>query len=250
MSRPFDKKLNSLTRSIFYQPKPPIWDSNITDFNMAINSDSSMQNNNRINNLGTTPTDRIVSDDEIIIVDSDEEIYSDEDAFEHEYVIDNVYLEECDFLDTDKQNGVHYIGLCSYLPDRRLTLYANAIRPKTLFKYSHAHSLSYLQLYSIIKIRNPVIDIMQLAILDDNTYTVIVKTHWLRIIQRTWKKVFQLRKSVLNKRMQIGSIRLFELSGKYPEDATYMPTLQGMLHNYRCQYELPDDDEYLFSECH
>lgn len=215
---------------------------------MAINSDSSTQNRN--NNLGNTPTDSIVYDDDIIIVDSDEDIYSDEDAFEHEYVIDNVYLDERDFLDTDKQNGTHYIGLCSYLPDRRLTLYANAIRPQTLFKYSHAHSLSYLQLYSIIKIRNPSIDIMQLAILADNTYTVIVKTHWLRIVQRTWKKVFQLRKNVLNKRMQIGSIRLFELSGKYPADATYMPTLQGMLHNYRCQYALPDGDEYLFSECH
>lgn len=214
---------------------------------MAINSDSSMQNNNRINTLGTA---EIISDDDIIIVDSDEDIYSDEDAFEHEYVIDNVYLDERDFLDTDKQNGKHYIGLCSYLPDRRLTLYANAIRPQTLFKYSHAYSLSYLQLYSIIKIRNPVIDIMQLAILADNTYTVIAKTHWLRIVQRTWKKVFQLRKTVLNKRMQLGSIRLFELSGKYPSDATYMPTLRGMLHNYCCQYALPDDDEYLFSECH
>ena len=214
---------------------------------MAINSDSSMQNNNRINTLGT---DIIASDDDIIIVDSDEDIYSDEDAFEHEYVIDNVYLDERDFLDTDKQNGTHYIGLCSYLPDRRLTLYANAIRPQTLFKYSHTYSLSYLQLYSIIKIRNPSIDIMQLEILADNTYTVIVKTHWLRIVQRTWKKVFQQRKAVLNKRMQLGSIRLFELSGKYPADATYMPTLSGMLHKYRCQYALPDCDEYLFSECH
>ena len=210
---------------------------------MAINSDSS----NRINDLGN---DSVASDDDIILVDSDEDIYSDEDAFEHEYVIDNVYLDECDFLDTDKQNGRHYIGLCSYLPDRRLTLYANAIRPQTLFKYSHAYSLSYLQLYSIIKIRNPSIDIMQLAILDDNTYTVIVKTHWLRIIQRTWKKVFQQRKNVLNKRMQLGSIRLFELSGKYPADAAYMPTLSGMLHNYRCQYALPECDDYLFSECH
>lgn len=215
---------------------------------MAINSDSSTQNRN--NNVGNTPTESIVYDDDIIIVDSDEDIYSDEDAFEHEYVIDNVYLDERDFLDTDKQNGTHYIGLCSYLPDRRLTLYANAIRPQTLFKYSHAYSLSYLQLYSIIKIRNPVIDIMQLAILADNTYTVIVKTHWLRIIQRTWKKVFQLRKTVLNKRIQLGSIRLFELSGKYPADATYMPTLQGMLHNYRCHYSLPECDDYLFSECH
>ena len=164
---------------------------------MAINSDSSTQNRN--NNLVTTPTDNISSDDDIIIVDSDEDIYSDEDAFEHEYVIDNVYLDERDFLDTDKQNGTHYIGLCNYLPDRRLTLYANAIRPQTLFKYSHAHSLSYLQLYSIIKIRNPSIDIMQLAILDDNTYTVIVKTHWLRIVQRTWKKVFQQRKNEIGR---------------------------------------------------
>ena len=244
----FDKKLNSVTCSIFDQHTPPIWDSNIKEVNMAINSGSSMQPH--VNDLGTTQRDSISSDDAVIIVDSDEDIYSDEDAFEDEYVIDNIYLEEQDFLDTEKQNGTHYIGLCSHFPDRKLTLYANSMRPKTFFKYSHAHTLSYLQLYSIIKIRKPVIDIMQLAILDDATYTVILKTHWLRIIQRTWKKIFQLRKSVLNKRMQPSSIRLFEISGKYPSDANYMPTLNGMLYKYSCQYEMPACDDYLFTECH
>ena len=57
--------------------------------------------------LSATPTDSINSDDlmrsedtnTVIILDSDEEIYTD-DEHEDEYVIDNIYRDESEYLDT------------------------------------------------------------------------------------------------------------------------------------------------------
>ena len=203
-----------------------------------------------------TPTDSIDSDDlmrsedtnTVIILDSDGEIYTD-DEHEDEYIIDDIYRDECEYLDTEKQSGHYYIGIVgSISPDA--ILYANSMRPQTFFKYAYAHSLSYLQLYSIFRIRKPKIEIIKLFVLDDSTHTAILKTHWLRIVQRTWKKIHNQRKIILNKRMSFGSRRLFEISGRYPPDANYMPSIKGMLHTYNKSIINSGDSGFLFSECH
>jgi len=184
----------------------------------------------------------------ILDSESDEELYIDEDELENEYDIDDIYREECDFLDTEKQDGHYYLGLCSYMPDNNLILYANAIEPRTFFKHVPSYVMSYLRVYSIFKIRNPTMDIMKLSILDDNTYTVLVKTYWLRIIQRTWKRVYKQRKDILNKRMNLNVRRLFEITGRYPPDISSMPSLKGMLLHMHEPRNCVDD--YLFVEGH
>ena len=47
----------------------------------------------------------------------------------------------------------------------------------------------------------------------------VIKTFWLRIIQRTWKKVFKERKRILQ------NIHLRQIRGK-----VFMPSLKGMLY--------------------
>lgn len=215
---------------------------------------SSVSEENQEYVYNNTPTDSINSDDlmrsedtnTVIILDSDEEIYTDD---EHdEYIIDNIYRDECEYLDTEKQSGHYYIGVVGCLIITSLLLYANSIRPQTFFKYAYAHSLSYLQLYSIFRIRKPKIEIIKLLILDDSTHIAILKTHWLRIVQRTWKKIHNQRKIILNKRMSLGSRRLFEISGRYPPEACYMPSIRGMLNAYN--KSTTENNCFLFSECH
>lgn len=227
---------------------------------MSVNSSLSgvsdlYADNHDYENLSATPTDSINSNDlmrsedtnTVIILDSDEEIYTD-DEHEDEYVIDNIYRDESDYLDTEKQEGHYYIGVAGCISTSAI-LYANSIRPQSFFKYSYAHSLSYLQLYSIFRIRRPRIDIMKLSILDDSTHVAILKTHWLRIVQRTWRKIYNERKIVVKKRMMPETRRLFEISGRYPQYASYMPTIKGMLNTYK-KPPIRDIDEYLFTECH
>lgn len=57
----------------------------------------------------------------------------------------------------------------------------------------------------------------------------VIKTFWLRIVQRTWKKVFLKQKEIWNKRMSFHSIRYREIHGSYPSDCSYYPTIYGML---------------------
>jgi len=57
----------------------------------------------------------------------------------------------------------------------------------------------------------------------------ILKTFWIRIIQRTWKKICKQRQQVRNSRIQISALLFREIHGKWPQNCCYMPTLRGML---------------------
>jgi hypothetical protein len=57
----------------------------------------------------------------------------------------------------------------------------------------------------------------------------IIKTFWLRLVQRAWKRVFQERKRVSKKRMMQSSLRHREIHGVWPKDCRYFPLLHGML---------------------
>jgi len=62
---------------------------------------------------------------------------------------------------------------------------------------------------------------MQIALcikLNTGEYVCVIKTYWLKIIQRTWKKVFKERLRVLK------NIYLRNIKGK-----VFMPSLKGML---------------------
>ena len=63
-----------------------------------------------------------------------------------------------------------------------------------------------------------------------NGYTVcIIKTMWLKIIQRAWKRVFKERKHVLKMRCQVQSLKHREITGWWPNNCRYYPSLQGLL---------------------
>ena len=131
---PIDKKLNSFLYCIFYQLTTPVWDINSTDMSSIttlIDMDMDMEDIESTDGVSILSDDLLQSEDSntVIAVDSDEEIYSDDDEHEDEYVIDNIFREECEFLDSEKVDGKHYIGLCRYFPTHKLMLYANAIRP-------------------------------------------------------------------------------------------------------------------------
>ena len=106
---------------------------------------------------------------------------------ETEEMIERIYFHEQDFLDSEKENKHYYIGNNKISDNKQYILYANSVTPNTFFRFNINHIQSYLLDYSIF-VTSPNIDIMQLFILDDYTYTVVIKTYWLRIIQRHWKK--------------------------------------------------------------
>uniref|UniRef100_A0A6C0ARV3 Uncharacterized protein n=1 Tax=viral metagenome TaxID=1070528 RepID=A0A6C0ARV3_9ZZZZ len=166
-----------------------------------------------------------------VIITGDEYDTSENDSIDSMVNDDyeDIFDEDQDHLDIDKADGNYYIGMQAYVPYRHIMLITNSISAPTFFKYSGNRICGYLYRYSVIRVSNPSIDIIKLSILPDDSYSVITKTHWLRLVQRTWKRVYQERQKVLINRAKISSQRHFELHGQYPYGLNYMPSLRGML---------------------
>jgi hypothetical protein len=61
----------------------------------------------------------------------------------------------------------------------------------------------------------------------------IIKTIWLRLIQKTWKKIYALRKDIIEKRCKYESIKFREITGSWPNDCIYFPSLNGMISSLK-----------------
>ena len=65
--------------------------------------------------------------------------------------------------------------------------------------------------------------------LDSSFLLGINKLFWLKIVQRTWKRVFRERQRVLNGRESIEAVARHTITGSWPSGLTELPELRGML---------------------
>ena len=54
----------------------------------------------------------------------------------------------------------------------------------------------------------------------------IIKTYWIRIIQRTWKRIYKERLLIIQKRKNPFNIFYFQQRGKWPKDCCIWPTFK------------------------
>jgi len=156
--------------------------------------------------------------------DSDSESIFNEDDDDDQ--LDKIYKYDYSILKY-KQNKKYYIGLASLIDS--IYLLAHTITPTSLFKYSYNDVLLYLHTYSIIYIKKPKIDIFQLHIIE-NDFNVVIKTYWIRLIQRHWKKVYKNRIIAMKKRALSGNHYPQSVFNKYLNNQ--LPGLHGMLSHY------------------
>lgn len=57
----------------------------------------------------------------------------------------------------------------------------------------------------------------------------ILKTHWIRLIQRVWKVIYHQRKLMLSRRCTLTSLHHRELHGMWPSHCATMPAWSGAL---------------------
>jgi hypothetical protein len=68
----------------------------------------------------------------------------------------------------------------------------------------------------------------------ESQYSVaIIKTIWIKLIQRKWKKIYAERKNVIRQRAQFSALKTRELTGKWPQHCLYLPTIRGILSNLK-----------------
>lgn len=151
-------------------------------------------------------------------------------------IYDQMYAEDINHNEQNKQSGEYYIGLCIFndciIDNTSYILFGNSISTNLFYRYSGHRLAKYMYLYGGSYFMRKNIHVMQLQIVD-GMYTAILKTFWIKIIQRHWRKVFEKIETVRMARYSLESQISFELTGKYKRYGNIMPSLRGMLAAYK-----------------
>ena len=73
------------------------------------------------------------------------------------------------------------------------------------------------------------LEIGKILYLQSGHAVCIIKTFWLKIIQRSWKKVYNIRTQIIKRRCQIESLKCREITGLWPQNCRHLPSLRGIL---------------------
>ena len=205
-----------------------------------------MENNNNFNginqndisydNLEEIYTDDEDDDDTDIDTDEENELYIDADEARNTRF--NIVLCELYNKSHGNNNNLYYYYLNMY-SFKILNMY---ILNKIIKDYNtHINSITNIHSYSIIKNYENIVknsnyikpQIAENIVLDSGHTICVIKTIWLKLIQRTWKKVYALRKNTIAKRCKYESIRFREITGKWPKDCIHFPSLNGMMSSLK-----------------
>jgi len=204
-------------------------DSSSDDDTLSVSDESDYNDNPLLES--SSDSESLVSEDsdiESVIIEFDD--FSDDEG--DEIAVDRIFDEDEHHLDSEKLDGHYYVGLYKHMPRPGLYLMLNSISPRTFFRYHYYHVLKYLYYYSSVRLFQPKIEIMKLAILSDQTYSVILKTHWISLIQRHWRSVLKKRKEIICGRMKPASLLWREVTGKFPHGLNVFPGLIGLMRHY------------------
>lgn len=157
---------------------------------------------------------------------------------------DNIYnfYEICEyedeFIDSEKLDGQYVIGLNSgFINDKFNDTFACGVSVQSFFRFPYISILYYLVYSSIFQVAGPKkIDIIKIHINSDNVYVSIIKTHWLRLIQRHWRTAFNERKTIIKMRGIPRNIFHFQYKGTYPDGLQILPSIRGLLSSYNSHY--------------
>jgi len=148
--------------------------------------------------------------------ESSEELFDLSDETEDE-TEDEMELLGDVFYESDEdeahQTNKYYIGLPGYIKKERNYILMSSISCRRFLKHPFKDIVSYLHSMSICYVVNPQIHIMKLHISDGGVYNVVLKTHYIRLIQRTWKKIYKKRQEYINKMKSFNALRMREIGG-------------------------------------
>ena len=145
-------------------------------------------------------TDTENSETDIILLDDEADDVAD--------IEEELYVERS----SDELNGKYFIGCYKYEPEENNLLFVNRVHSSTFMKYSGKTISKYFFWYSGVPIpKYPSIEILQLQVLPNDKYVAVVKTYYIKIIQRAWRIVYKKRKEYIYKRMFLETIRNYEI---------------------------------------
>jgi hypothetical protein len=127
-----------------------------------------------------------------------------------------------------KSLHAHYIVL------HRLKKYDERLIDKMIWYYTGnlANRANYKHplIRNYINIHNQMApEITECIYLPTGECICIKKTIWIRLVQRTWKKIYKLRQEILAQRRQPRNLFYRGITGSWPIECKYSPSISGML---------------------
>jgi len=121
---------------------------------------------------------------------------------------------EEDDADNDEEcvDGKYYVGSYNLDSERNILLLTARVNLREFFKYEQNHLIWYL--YLCMR-HDPKLEIIQVQIMCDGTYTCVLKTRYIRLIQRKWKRWLKQRQHFI-RTMTLQKLRHRELTGRFP----------------------------------
>jgi len=162
----------------------------------------------------------------------------DEDRFNEIYEYDNGDLGEDQ--ETEYYDNQYYLGLSVQMNEpicymheplfyNNYWLFASTININTFYHFPFHDIHTYLNNNRIFGPKNKMLtpEIMKMKFVNSEyncpIYTIIKKTFWLKLIQRTWKNIYIKRMNIIRKNM-VHLLRKREMGEKMS-----LPGIQGML---------------------
>lgn len=168
--------------------------------------------------------------------DSDEESIWSLDSDEA-YEADNIYYDQQEYYDDIRENNTYHLGMCKNYGYSTTSPYVllNVLNVKSFFKYSINSIMTFLTGYSPVYVSDPKIDIIKVYHYKIDKfqfgYNCIIKTMYLRLIQKCWKRQLQRREEIYKKRMTVSSILYRQLHGRWPDGLNCLPGLYGLYYS-------------------
>lgn len=163
-----------------------------------------------------------------IIIDTDSDDSDSLFNYPAHDVADTLYNEDINHIECDKYNDSYYLGLFKYVEQSGNLLFMMSASSKLFLKYPHEKIVEYLKEYSLIQNISDNVDIMKMYIKND-TYYVVLKTHWIRLIQRKWKSLFNDFKKRQEQKLKSNNLKYREQNGNFPNKLNYRPKIYGMM---------------------
>jgi hypothetical protein len=137
--------------------------------------------------------------------------------------------------------GQHYLVNSRYksLHIKFINANANAIiHPYIISLWRHSehtknHPIykNYTNIVSRLNYIKP--EIAECIYLETQECVAILKTFWVRLIQRTWKNILRRRKEIIKKRSNPHYLHIKQITGKWPKECLSYPQLKGMLSSIK-----------------
>lgn len=132
----------------------------------------------------------------------------------------------------------HYLNICTF---KRLNMNV-VVDVCNLYNQIYLERNYYLSHHKFIRNYHNIItkpnyikpEIGENIYLQSGHCVCIIKTIWIKLIQRAWKKTYKNRMNIIKKRCSIEAIKTRTITRNWPENCRYLPDIRGILSGLSC----------------